>query len=347
MNFKTGDKVKFLNENDYGTVTRVMNNGIVMVLNSDDFEVPVQASELILDGSQSETQTKEIKKPAPQPRIAEVQKPKPVTINSQPVEERDSYGFYLGFVPEEGKNALQADLEVYLINDSCFKVLYNFMRPDEKNRNLFNSVSGILEPDTKEYIETIKRDNINGLSVVKFQFLYSMDTPHTVRQPEEFDIKISPQKFFLANYYKPNDFFDTNAVIMTVKENSLMSDAVQKISDFSKSEDKDSPRPRLRVVKKQQSEKQEVDLHIVELLDDDRGMTPKEKLDYQMKVFREKLDEYIKNPHVKKVVFIHGKGNGTLKTEVRRCLDLYYKRYQYQDASFEEYGGGATLVYVK
>lgn len=133
---------------------------------------------------------------------------------------------------------------------------------------------------------------------------------------------------------------------MTVKEKSLMGDAVQKISEFSQLKDNDMPRPRLRVVKKQ-PEKEEVDLHIVELLDDDRGMSPKEKLDYQMKVFREKLDEYIKNPHVKKVVFIHGKGNGTLKTEIRRCLDLYYKRYQYQDASFEEYGGGATLVYVK
>ncbi|MBR4323981.1 MAG: Smr/MutS family protein, partial [Bacteroidales bacterium] len=45
--------------------------------------------------------------------------------------------------------------------------------------------------------------------------------------------------------------------------------------------------------------------------------------------------------------FIHGKGNGSLKLELRKCLDRNYKRCQYQDASFEEYGGGATLVYVK
>ncbi|MBQ3658247.1 MAG: DUF2027 domain-containing protein [Bacteroidales bacterium] len=345
MNFKTGDKVKFLNENDHGTVTKVMNNGIVMVLNSDDFEVPVQASELILDGSQP-AQQPSLPQPKPQPKIVEVEKPKPVAINSPKTEERDSYGFYIGFVPQEGKNNLQADLEMYLINDSSFRVLYNFMRPKDKNKNLVNTISGILEPDTKEYIETVKRDNLNNLSSFKFQFLYSMDTPHTVRQPEEFDVKISPQKFFIANYYKPNDFFDENAVIITIKENSLMNEAIKKISDFSAEKDKDLSRPRLKVVKKQ-TEKEEVDLHLVELLDDDRGMSPKEKLDYQIKVFREKLDEYIKNPHVKKVVFIHGKGNGTLKTEIRRCLDLYYKRYQYQDASFEEYGGGATLVYVK
>ena len=49
MNFKTGDKVKFLNENDYGTVVRVLNNQTVIVLNSDDFEIPVNMSELILE----------------------------------------------------------------------------------------------------------------------------------------------------------------------------------------------------------------------------------------------------------------------------------------------------------
>jgi dsDNA-specific endonuclease/ATPase MutS2 len=94
-------------------------------------------------------------------------------------------------------------------------------------------------------------------------------------------------------------------------------------------------------------EKVVVDLHLTEIIDDESGMSPKEMLDYQMKVFREKLDECIADAHVKKVVFIHGKGNGSLKLELRKCLDRNYKRCQYQDASFEEYGGGATLVYVK
>jgi hypothetical protein len=352
MNFKTGDKVKFLNENDYGTVTRVMNNGIVMVLNSDDFEVPVQASELILDAPQQPQQPQPQKKSAPEirqpePRNIVVQpKTKPAAANNAKSEDIDSYGFYLGFVPTEDKNPLQTDLDMYLINDSEFRVLYNMMQPSVKNRNLYETVSGILEPDTKEYIETIKREDLNALTSFKFQFLYSMDTPHTVRKPEEFDLKINAQKFFIANYYKENDFFDENAVILTIKESSLMSQAAEKISQAQFALKDKEQRPKLKVVKKQ-PEKEEVDLHLVELLDDDRGLSPKEKLDYQMKVFREKLDEYIKNPHVKKVVFIHGKGNGTLKAEIRKCLDLNYRRYQYQDASFEEYGGGATLVYVK
>ncbi|MBQ3691561.1 MAG: DUF2027 domain-containing protein [Bacteroidales bacterium] len=340
MNFKKGDKVKFLNENDYGTVTRVMENGIVMVLNSEDFEVPVKNSELILDPSavkqteKTEVSAKEVSSfVSKTSSVVEVSKPR----------EADNYGIYLGFVPKDGNGSLQSDLDLYLINDSGFKILYNLMRPS--SGSLFSAQSGILEPDTKEYIQTFERENLNTLSSVKIQLLYSMDTPFSVKPPEEYDIKISAQKFFALNYYKTNDFFDEKAVIITVKESSLMKEAVDKlkVNDFQNVE------PKKAINKKPQKtlEKEVVDLHLTELLEDDRGLSPKEKLDYQMKVFKEKLEEYIKNPHVKKVIFIHGKGNGTLKTEIRRCLELNYRRYQYQDASFEEYGGGATLVYVK
>jgi dsDNA-specific endonuclease/ATPase MutS2 len=46
----------------------------------------------------------------------------------------------------------------------------------------------------------------------------------------------------------------------------------------------------------------------------------------------------------KKIVFIHGVGNGKLKHELRRILDAEYKNLRYQDASFKEYGFGATMV---
>ena len=45
-------------------------------------------------------------------------------------------------------------------------------------------------------------------------------------------------------------------------------------------------------------------------------------------------------------VFIHGIGNGTLKHELRKVLDEYYHDLKYQDASFKEYGYGATLIFI-
>ena len=64
----------------------------------------------------------------------------------------------------------------------------------------------------------------------------------------------------------------------------------------------------------------EVDLHIHELLDDFRGLSNREILEIQLDTFQQKLEE-AKKTKVKKVVFIHGVGSGTLKLELRRELD--------------------------
>lgn len=45
-----------------------------------------------------------------------------------------------------------------------------------------------------------------------------------------------------------------------------------------------------------------------------------------------------------KIVFIHGKGDGVLRKAIEKELKTKYKQYYYQDASFREYGFGATVV---
>ena len=66
----------------------------------------------------------------------------------------------------------------------------------------------------------------------------------------------------------------------------------------------------------------EVDLHINELLDNVSGLSNADILNYQMTRFREVLEEN-KDFKGQKIVFIHGVGNGTLKTELRK--ELYRK----------------------
>ena len=73
MKFKKGDKVRFLNENDHGTVSRVLENGTIMVLNSDDFEVPARAADLILGLPMvpQRSYKPEPEKPAPKPQTTQ------------------------------------------------------------------------------------------------------------------------------------------------------------------------------------------------------------------------------------------------------------------------------------
>jgi dsDNA-specific endonuclease/ATPase MutS2 len=48
-----------------------------------------------------------------------------------------------------------------------------------------------------------------------------------------------------------------------------------------------------------------------------------------------------------KIIFIHGKGEGVLRTAIEKELKTRYKSCEYQDASFREYGFGATSVKIK
>ena len=89
----------------------------------------------------------------------------------------------------------------------------------------------------------------------------------------------------------------------------------------------------------------EVDLHINELLDNTTNMTNSEMLDYQLGVFNKTLNEY-KDKKGQKIVFIHGKGEGVLRNAILKELKSKYRNYSYQDASFREYGFGATMVTI-
>ena len=90
----------------------------------------------------------------------------------------------------------------------------------------------------------------------------------------------------------------------------------------------------------------EVDLHISQLLETTVGMDNKDMLEYQMDVFHKTLEEY-KLRRGMKIVFIHGKGDGVLRQRILWELQTKYKRFNHQDASFKQYGYGATMVTIK
>ena len=69
-------------------------------------------------------------------------------------------------------------------------------------------------------------------------------------------------------------------------------------------------------------------------------------LKVQLDHFRKEMDNAIAKG-AKRIVFIHGVGDGVLKNEVRRELQRKYPKYPFQDASFREYGFGATMVLLK
>ncbi len=89
----------------------------------------------------------------------------------------------------------------------------------------------------------------------------------------------------------------------------------------------------------------EVDLHIEELIDSHHGMSNSEILSVQMANFNRQLNIAIRRK-VKKLVIIHGVGEGTLRTAIRTELLSNYPNFEFHDASYRKYGYGATEILI-
>jgi hypothetical protein len=86
----------------------------------------------------------------------------------------------------------------------------------------------------------------------------------------------------------------------------------------------------------------EIDLHTHELLETEAGFSPSELLRHQLAAFRS-FFRSAREKHIKKLVIIHGVGEGVLKHEVRQFLSGQ-DGLEFFDASYREYGKGATEV---
>jgi dsDNA-specific endonuclease/ATPase MutS2 len=87
-----------------------------------------------------------------------------------------------------------------------------------------------------------------------------------------------------------------------------------------------------------------VDLHINQLLPKTRGLDNYEMLTIQLDTAKRQL-EFAISKRIQKVVFIHGVGEGVLRTELEYLLNRY-DNLKFYDADYQKYGRGATEVYI-
>lgn len=96
--------------------------------------------------------------------------------------------------------------------------------------------------------------------------------------------------------------------------------------------------------KERSSAAMEIDLHIEKLLSTTKGMKSHEKLNYQLDTVRQQLSFAIRKK-IRRVVFIHGVGEGILKLELEYLLKQY-DNLTFFDADYNKYGLGATEVNI-
>ena len=86
-----------------------------------------------------------------------------------------------------------------------------------------------------------------------------------------------------------------------------------------------------------------LDLHIENLIDSHNGMSNSAILKIQISHFKSFLNKSIDKKQ-RKIVVIHGVGEGVLRHEIRKELDIYHPYFEYYDASYDDFGYGATEI---
>jgi len=344
---KAGDKVRFLNAVGGGVVKSVINKTMVNVEDYDGFEVPTLISELVVvDDSLSMNSEKRHAKIRADEKVKEEQ---PV-VTEQPKAEpkyvagKDTPDCSLAFVPQNESKPVDGELKVYLVNNSNNFVLYNYSHLKNK---VYRSVeSGKMNPNSKRYLESFTRMDLNELPDLQFQLLFFREESAKLETPVVKSLRLNPVKFYRQNSYEKTKFFAQNVLIFSLLEPDMETELAKltepEITNILLEKDE----PKVVVKKTVSPDLVEVDLHIHELLEDTRGLANHEMLEVQLGRFRNELETAIANG-TRRIVFIHGIGNGTLKQELRKELSTKYKKYYFQDASFKEYGYGATMVILK
>jgi hypothetical protein len=352
MKYKNGDRVNFLNETGGGTVNRMDDRGHIYVLTDDGFEIPVLEKELVF--ARNFAMTDQDDKPnllpaAPKPAEGKVAvKEKPVNTPELPgnLPEDTPVHVILGFIPESSGPVFASSLACYLINDSAFFVYY--MLGKKEGGILKYLASGLIEAETKCYIAAFDQTAVSKISDIHIQLLFISKGRYARKEPLDKMLNLNLVNFSKDSYYRENDYFEEKAVLFNLvgnekkglHENIIIPDDMLEIK--SKADDLTAVRQKK---KEPVADTLEVDLHMDEVTLKHSQLAPAAILALQMSRFHAAIEE-AKSKNLRRLVVIHGLGQGTLKMQIRKELQEKFPTYIYQDASFKEYGFGATMVHL-
>jgi hypothetical protein len=89
----------------------------------------------------------------------------------------------------------------------------------------------------------------------------------------------------------------------------------------------------------------EIDLHMHAIVDSQSGLDSTTMIELQLAHFERMLQIGIRQ-RMKKLVFIHGIGQGVLRHQIWSRVDQYYPDCSCRSADPREYGSGATEVWI-
>lgn len=347
MKFRVGDKVKFLHDTGHGEVSAIIDKNKVMVRTEDGFDVPYIVSDLVKYGELENR------------RLSGLEDNDASSVESFGVsnESPDPHEEYSDTEPVEDEEIVFAltlssrgnDIHSYLVNSSSYNLYYTVAQVISGEDNLLSK--GSLEADTKVRISKLVPTGLSDDTIIRVCLLFWNHSFYKYIKPVNTTLRLSLKDILTGVALEENEYFEEKASVYTLYsfkekanqgfENKIVDEDLKVvIKEKEKKIEKKKAVPAQR-----HPEIEEVDLHVESLVEDPGSLTSGEILELQMSRFTTSLETAIIHK-TRRIVFIHGIGNGKLKHELRRTLDRKYPDLKYQDASFKEYGYGATMVII-
>lgn len=371
---KVGDLVRFLNSVGGGKIVKI-NGNIAYVEDEDGFETPVLLREIVIVGEAADEPVRDSKvktfssagkkdepkrkEPAtdfkPSVKTYEtVKEPDPEPVIETP--EGEKLNVVIAFEPDNIKEISSTEISTYLVNDSNYYLYFTYSCKSSGSEEWTLHYAGMVEPNIQLYLGAVDRSSLGEMDRIKVQFIaFKEGRGFRAKPAVSVEHSLDTTKFFKMHSFKDNVYFDKPVIALDVVTDDVpfRHNPVDrtKFEQNAIKEKKRADRPvrRKPVVKKTERRNNdiiEVDLHINELLDNTNGLSSADMLNLQIDEFRRVMDENLKNVG-QKIVFIHGKGEGVLRNAIMKELNYRYKGHLVQDASFREYGFGATQIIIK
>lgn len=360
MDIRIGDYVKFISEKLEGKVTSIINNRTFNVYCDEyGFEIPADINDLIVVKSDTR----------------DISESNTVTLSNKSIATDITHSLFLSITKIDEKILSESRFSLDFINDTKYLCMYSIAYLSDGKIRGVGAGNCNSESSVNLGTYTIK-DIDEKIKAINFQVIFYKKGDCSLIDPINTSIKLFSTNLLKLNSYKSTKWFKGLSIMKLIKSYNTKVKEEEKVEDIGsqikekfgdtnviltdkliekkldklekeqkKSDLKSFSNNNLNV-DKSLSNVIEVDLHIDKLLDSTQGMGNKEMLDYQLDVFVSTLEKY-KLRRGKKIVFIHGKGDGVLRQRMLWTLQTKFKRFGHQDASFKKYGYGATMVTIK
>lgn len=357
MKFNVGDKVSFLNEQGGGIVSKVINENLVHVTIEDGFDIPVVTTNLIKTGTAE--MSSDIQKAYQRIYGKEEEEVDedilPLYLAHNNPDQRQA-GVYFCLVPEIQDNPISGSLELYLINHTPYELLFNIFQ--NHSGAWHGTEYGFLKSESRLFLGTIGRSEIEKWANALLQALFYQDEKATPLAPFSGLITFKPVKIYKEESFRYESLLRKKAFFVEVCklselsrkhifEESLTQENLKSLQEkiSSNQRAKASPAAKTSFLDKHKIDDSiaEVDLHIGELVDNFSNLEKGDLLSLQLDYFKKCMQQAVKEK-LNKIIFIHGVGNGKLKTEINKLLEKT-EGIEFYDASYARYGMGATEVH--